>query len=141
MTGNGEADQKGPQTVSAPRNMILMSPSAACGHSPSILMNSAGNGSSSPETMMQTFAPEFAHLVAHSLFDIVKSFTLLILGVVSEYPHTNLMQMSTTGLHSSAGPCCAPRKMSSINMLYLDQDSNVILGKLPSMKVERCGCS
>jgi len=63
------------------------------------------------------------------------------LGVVSEYPHTNLMQMSTTGLHSSAGPCCAPRKMSSINMLYLDQDSNVILGKLPSMKVERCGCS
>jgi len=62
------------------------------------------------------------------------------LGVVSEYPHTTLMQMGS-GLHSSAGPCCAPRKMSSINMLYLDQDSNVILGKLPSMKVERCGCS
>jgi len=64
------------------------------------------------------------------------------LGVVSEYPHTTLMQLNPdTGLHSSTGPCCAPRKMSAINMLYLDQDSNVILGKLPSMRVERCGCS
>lgn len=39
------------------------------------------------------------------------------------------------GLHSTAGPCCSPRKMTAINMLYLDQDYNVILGKLPSMKV------
>ena len=44
------------------------------------------------------------------------------LGVVSEYPHTTLMQLNPdTGLHSSTGPCCAPRKMSAINMLYLDQ--------------------
>ena len=39
------------------------------------------------------------------------------------------------GLHSTAGPCCSPKKMAPINMLYLDQDYNVILGKLPSMKV------
>lgn len=39
------------------------------------------------------------------------------------------------------GPCCAPRKMSAINMLYLDADQNVIVGKIPNMKVERCGCS
>ena len=58
------------------------------------------------------------------------------LGVVSDYPHTHLIN-----LHSAAGPCCAPRKMSSISMLYLDEDKNVIMGKLPSMKVERCGCS
>ena len=70
------------------------------------------------------------------------------------------------GLHSTAGPCCSPRKMAPINMLYLDQvmlspvrvqmkiisiqrmhsccfvlqDYNVILGKLPSMKVQKCGC-
>ena len=25
------------------------------------------------------------------------------------------------GLHSTAGPCCSPRKMAPINMLYLDQ--------------------
>ena len=62
-------------------------------------------------------------------------------GVVSEFPHTNLMQMAGPRLHSSAGPCCAPRKMSPIYMLYLDADKNVIRGKLPNMKVQRCGCS
>ena len=30
-----------------------------------------------------------------------------------------LLQMA--GLHSTAGPCCSPRKMAPINMLYLDQ--------------------
>jgi hypothetical protein len=43
--------------------------------------------------------------------------------------------MAAPGLHSTAGPCCSPRKMAPINMLYLDQDYNVILGKLPGMKV------
>jgi hypothetical protein len=39
-------------------------------------------------------------------------------GVVAESPHTHLLQMN---LHSTAGPCCAARKMSGISMLYLDQ--------------------
>lgn len=60
------------------------------------------------------------------------------LGTPAEHPHGSLTQM--VGLHSTAGPCCSPRKMTAINMLYLDQDYNVILGKLPSMKVQRCGC-
>jgi hypothetical protein len=38
--------------------------------------------------------------------------------VVSESPHTHLLQMN---LQSTAGPCCAARKMSGISMLYLDQ--------------------
>ena len=29
--------------------------------------------------------------------------------------------MQMAGLHSTAGPCCSPRKMAPINMLYLDQ--------------------
>jgi len=61
------------------------------------------------------------------------------LGVPSEDPHTQLMQMS--GSLGSAGPCCAPRKMSPINMIYLDKDANVVMGKLHNMKVTRCGCS
>lgn len=60
------------------------------------------------------------------------------LGTPAEHPHGSLTQMA--GLHSTAGPCCSPKKMAPINMLYLDQDYNVILGKLPSMKVQRCGC-
>ena len=37
--------------------------------------------------------------------------------------------------------CCAPQKMSSITMLYFNQDMTVILGRLPNMKVDRCGCT
>lgn len=62
------------------------------------------------------------------------------LGTPAEHPHGSLTQMAAPGLHSTAGPCCSPRKMAPINMLYLDQDYNVILGKLPGMKVQRCGC-
>ena len=31
------------------------------------------------------------------------------------------------GLHSTAGPCCSPRKMAPINMLYLDQVDIIII--------------
>ncbi len=30
--------------------------------------------------------------------------------------------------------------MSGMNMLYMDENKNVILGKLPNMRVDRCGC-
>ncbi|XP_060867437.1 growth/differentiation factor 8 isoform X2 [Metopolophium dirhodum] len=54
-----------------------------------------------------------------------------------KYPHTHLVQMTKFG----TGPCCAPRKMSAISMLYYDPDFNIIYGMLPGMVVERCGCS
>jgi len=63
-------------------------------------------------------------------------------GNPAEYPHTNLIMLAEQDLPSStSGPCCAPRKLSAINMLYLDEEFNVILGKVPGMKVERCGCA
>jgi hypothetical protein len=37
--------------------------------------------------------------------------------------------------------CCTPRKMSDLHILYLDYNKNVILGKLPDMKVDKCGCA
>ena len=58
------------------------------------------------------------------------------LGVPSD-PMSQLMQMPGSFL---GGPCCAPRKMSPIDMIYLDKDANVIMGKLHNMKVTRCGC-
>ena len=50
-------------------------------------------------------------------------------------PYAHLVQQS------KGNPCCTPQKMSGINMIYLDENSNVILGQLPKMKVERCGCA
>uniref|UniRef100_G3NDP5 Growth/differentiation factor 8 n=1 Tax=Gasterosteus aculeatus aculeatus TaxID=481459 RepID=G3NDP5_GASAC len=41
----------------------------------------------------------------------------------------------------SAGPCCTPTKMSPINMLYFNRKEQIIYGKIPSMVVDRCGCS
>ncbi|KAM4698214.1 growth/differentiation factor 8-like [Rhinophrynus dorsalis] len=41
----------------------------------------------------------------------------------------------------SAGPCCTPTKMSPINMLYFNENEQIIYGKIPAMVVDRCGCS
>ena len=37
--------------------------------------------------------------------------------------------------------CCTPRQTSEMAILYLDHNRNVILGKLPDMKVDKCGCA
>lgn len=58
---------------------------------------------------------------------------------LQKYPHTHLVQQANPS--GSAGPCCAPRKMSSISMLYFDDNNNIIYGLLPGMVVDRCGCS
>ena len=38
-------------------------------------------------------------------------------------------------------PCCAPRKMAPLDILYLDADLNVVKAKIPNMKIKSCGCS
>ncbi|RWS12911.1 Growth/differentiation factor 8-like protein [Dinothrombium tinctorium] len=58
---------------------------------------------------------------------------------LQKYPHTHLVQQANPS--GSAGPCCAPRKMSAISMLYFDDNYNIIYGMLPGMVVDRCGCS
>ncbi|XP_064455964.1 growth/differentiation factor 8-like [Ornithodoros turicata] len=57
---------------------------------------------------------------------------------LQKYPHTHLIQQ--VNLSGSAGPCCAPRKISAISMLYFDDNHNIIYGVLPGMIVDRCGC-
>ncbi|KAM4024919.1 growth/differentiation factor 8-like [Anomaloglossus baeobatrachus] len=62
-------------------------------------------------------------------------------GVVflQKYPHTHLVQQVNP--RGSAGPCCTPTKMSPINMLYFNENEQIIYGKIPAMVVDRCGCS
>ncbi|XP_066149176.1 growth/differentiation factor 8 [Euwallacea fornicatus] len=57
---------------------------------------------------------------------------------LQKYPHTHLVKMSQP---NTAAPCCAPRKMSPMSMLYFDEKTNVVLSSLPGMVVDRCGCS
>jgi hypothetical protein len=59
-------------------------------------------------------------------------------------PHAHLIQQQQTSKNNNVkvrSPCCTPTKMSGISMLYLDPNKNVILGKLPRMKVDKCGCA
>jgi len=58
---------------------------------------------------------------------------------LQKYPHTHIVQQANPA--GTAGPCCAPRKMSPISMLYFDNEFNIIYGLLPGMVVDRCGCS
>nr|CAH25443.1 myostatin [Salvelinus alpinus] len=58
---------------------------------------------------------------------------------LQKYPHTHLVNEANP--RGTAGPCCAPTKMSPINMLYFNRKEQIIYGKIPSMVVDRCGCS
>lgn len=51
-----------------------------------------------------------------------------------KYAHTQLVRYTNITM---GGPCCAPRKMSHISMLYFDNDLNIIFGYLPNMVVDR----
>jgi hypothetical protein len=57
---------------------------------------------------------------------------------LQKYPHTHIVQQANpTG---KLGPCCAARKLSSISMLFFDEQFNIVYSMLPGMVVERCGC-
>ncbi|XP_041663793.1 growth/differentiation factor 8 [Cheilinus undulatus] len=58
---------------------------------------------------------------------------------LQKYPHTHLVNKANP--RGTAGPCCTPTKMSPINMLYFNFKEQIIYGKIPSMVVDRCGCS
>lgn len=58
---------------------------------------------------------------------------------LQKYPHTHLVNKANP--RGTAGPCCTPTKMSPINMLYFNDKEQIIYGKIPSMVVDRCGCS
>ncbi|XP_065567265.1 growth/differentiation factor 8-like isoform X2 [Artemia franciscana] len=61
------------------------------------------------------------------------------LAFLQKFPHSHIVQQANPP--GTSGLCCAPRKLSSITMLYFDNDFNIIYGLLPGMVVDRCGCS
>ncbi|KAK9875925.1 hypothetical protein WA026_011029 [Henosepilachna vigintioctopunctata] len=52
--------------------------------------------------------------------------------------HTHLATLSSP---NTVQPCCGPRKMKNITMIYFDLNLNVVVANLPGMVVDRCGCS
>ena len=37
-------------------------------------------------------------------------------------------------------PCCVPRKMESLTILFSDDDNSLVLKTFPQMIVKSCGC-
>ncbi len=37
-------------------------------------------------------------------------------------------------------PCCVPENMSSLSILFFDEDKNVVLKVYPNMTVDSCAC-
>ena len=57
----------------------------------------------------------------------------------AEYPHTQIMSM--LGNDKYPGPCCSASDMSSLTLLYFDDNYNIKYSELPNMVVQRCSCS
>ncbi|XP_037076578.1 growth/differentiation factor 8-like isoform X2 [Pollicipes pollicipes] len=55
---------------------------------------------------------------------------------LQKYPHTHIVQQ----VGGTAGPCCGPRKLRPIEMLYWDTSNHIRFDWLPGMIVESCGC-
>lgn len=43
--------------------------------------------------------------------------------------------------YASIKPCCAPRKLSPISLIYYDKEYNIIKTDLKDMSVDECGCT
>lgn len=55
-----------------------------------------------------------------------------------QFMHTHLAQIAQPNV---TPPCCSPRKLSAINMLYFDKHENILIASLPGMVVDKCGCT
>ncbi|XP_038599271.1 bone morphogenetic protein 7-like [Tachyglossus aculeatus] len=51
-----------------------------------------------------------------------------------------LVRMGLRLDHEFPHPCCVPDKLSPINLLYYDDDNNVVLKVFQDMVADRCGC-
>nr|XP_027202078.1 putative uncharacterized protein DDB_G0282499 [Dermatophagoides pteronyssinus] len=54
----------------------------------------------------------------------------------ARYHHTTVM-----GKYPVIKLCCSPREMSSISLIYMDNDYNIYQKNLPNMVVESCDCA
>ena len=59
---------------------------------------------------------------------------------LQSYVHTHLV--SQHGLPDGAsGPCCYPTELAPIMMVYMNDQREVLVSKVPSMVANRCGCA
>ncbi|KAG4070249.1 hypothetical protein HA402_009812 [Bradysia odoriphaga] len=57
-------------------------------------------------------------------------------GYLPRYHHSYVSQLG-----SSFSPCCSPKKLSSLSLLYYDSNKQVIHSIIPNMAVDKCSCS
>ncbi|KAH9422402.1 hypothetical protein DERP_003078 [Dermatophagoides pteronyssinus] len=60
----------------------------------------------------------------------------MLLSIHARYHHTTVM-----GKYPVIKLCCSPREMSSISLIYMDNDYNIYQKNLPNMVVESCDCA
>lgn len=49
--------------------------------------------------------------------------------------------VNAIGLYSDVpAPCCVPDTMTSVTLLYFDENRNVVLKNYPGMSVQSCAC-
>lgn len=53
---------------------------------------------------------------------------------------THVIQQSSNKI-DGAGPCCSPKKLAPLRLIYFDENHNIIWGKLAAMIVKECGCA
>lgn len=57
-------------------------------------------------------------------------------GYLPRYSHSYVSQLG-----SSFSPCCSPKKLSSLSLLYYDNNKQVIHSIIPNMAVDKCSCA
>ncbi|KAM4626715.1 growth/differentiation factor 8-like isoform 2-T2 [Discoglossus pictus] len=53
-------------------------------------------------------------------------------------PHSHVVKQANP--KNPSGPCCSPTKMSPLRILYFNDNLEIILGNIPGMVVDKCGC-
>ncbi|XP_037089543.1 growth/differentiation factor 8-like [Pollicipes pollicipes] len=55
---------------------------------------------------------------------------------LQQYPHAHIAEQ----IGGNAGPCCGPRRLDGLLMLYWDPEGRIRLDNLPDMIVRNCAC-
>ena len=57
------------------------------------------------------------------------------------YRVSHIVQQSIPRNQENAGPCCAPRQLEPLRLVYFDDNGQIIWGHLAGMIVRECGCA
>jgi len=60
---------------------------------------------------------------------------------LQQYSHTHIISMVNPPPDGYMGPCCSASDMSSLTILYFDDNTDIKYSLLTNMKVESCSCA